>query len=170
MLKRAIANLKYQGKTQLAETLGLGLAEAWLATQPGLRPQVIPIPLHAEKQQQRGFNQADLIARAFCRRTGLTLNTKGLKRLRSTTPQFSLSKTERQENLTDAFVYEAPRGLTPWHSLAPDRPVLLLDDIYTTGSTMESARLVLESAGMSVCGMVAVAQAGSSPAAECQSC
>jgi ComF family protein len=165
-LKRAIARLKYDGHRALADPLGIWLAERWLASEGQTRqthhsPLVVPIPLYSEKQQQRGFNQADLIAASFCRRARLPLRKAGLVRTRATAPQFSLSPSARQDNLKQAFALGPdlqPRPLRP----CGHRPLLLLDDIYTTGATIQAARAELEAAGWVVRGVVAVARAGRS--------
>ncbi len=176
-LKRAIARLKYDGHRALAEPLGCWLGERWQETTSQhptarLRPVVIPIPLHAEKQQQRGFNQATLIAESFCQRTGLPLLKRGLVRNRATTPQFGLAGSARHKNVSQAFHLGKDlnkdlgkaRGKA-WHrsngQTSHSRPVLLLDDIYTSGATAQSACHVIQSAGIQVCGIVTVARAGS---------
>ena len=117
-------------------------------------PVVVPIPLHADKLQQRGYNQAELLAQSFCDRTGLPLLRQGLIRVRATEAQFGLSQVARAQNLAAAF------DLNPsvWRSQR-QRSVLLLDDIYTTGSTVQSAAQTLRSHGIKVCGVVAIAQA-----------
>ena len=163
VLKRSLACLKYDAQPQIARPLGHWLAQAWLAadglaTTPTAktqrsRPVVVPIPLHSAKQQQRGYNQAALLAEAFSALTGLPLQAQGLQRVRTTEAQFGLSQTARAENLVDAFaVGPALRRLS-------SQPVLLLDDIYTTGATARSAAQALRSRGIEVIGMVAVAQA-----------
>lgn len=171
-LKRAIARLKYDGHRPLATPLGLWLGERWQETTPRrppqLRPAVVPIPLHIEKQQQRGFNQAALIAESFCQRTGLPLLKQGLIRNRATTPQFGLAGAARQQNVSQAF--HLGKDLVgkslkrPHKRTLSSRPVLLLDDIYTSGATAQSACNAIRSAGIQVCGIITVARAGSSTA------
>ncbi len=163
-LKRAIAQFKYHHQTTLAEPLGLGLGEAWLAYQQTLpqtarsRPTVIPIPMHAEKERERGFNQAVLLAEQFCRRTRLPLLRDGLVRSRATLPQFSLSAQARQQNLAAAFELgpELERRRIPREGSKP-LSVLLLDDIYTTGATIRAAAQPLREWGIAIAGVVAVA-------------
>jgi ComF family protein len=152
-LRRAIAALKYNQQPRLAWSLGRGLAEAWLAYKPST-PQllVIPVPLHSEKLKVRGFNQAELIAESFCRITNLPLRPHGLARTRSTAAQAGLSKSDRQQNLKGAFTLGLDFLRQP-----PRQPVLLLDDIYTTGATARSAIATLGQAGIQVYGVAAVA-------------
>ncbi|MGK7901282.1 MAG: ComF family protein [Hormoscilla sp.] len=158
ILKQAIAALKYEKQPQLARPLGTWLAQAWMKSPHSqVKTVVVPIPLHADKRKQRGFNQAELLAESFCQYTGLPLNRRGLERVRATQPLFGLSLTERQELLADA--------LSVGKSLTQKRPqrVLLLDDIYTTGTTVGEAARVLDRQGISVYGVVAIATTNKSP-------
>ena len=161
-LQRAIAQLKYNDTPALAQPLGKGLAQAWLQSQPtpnkfhphrSTPPWVVPVPMHPDKQRQRGFNQAELIAKSFCRYTGLPLLAQGLQRIQATQAQFELSPAERQRNVAQAF------ALGPALAKHTRRPVLLLDDIYTTGATVNAIAQVLKSSNISCAGVVAVARA-----------
>ena len=152
-LKRAIAALKYENQPQLARPLGHWLAQAWLNSQlASTRLIVVPIPLHANKQKQRGYNQAALLAQSFCEITGLQLQQTGLERVRGTEAQFGLSIVEREKNLAMAF--QLGSG---FRRHRPASPVLLLDDIYTTGATARSAAQTLENLNIPVYGLVAIA-------------
>ncbi|MGD1904702.1 MAG: ComF family protein [Leptolyngbyaceae cyanobacterium] len=155
-LKRVLAALKYDRHLSLAMPLGRALGQQWQRHPIRTRrpPLVVPIPLHAEKRRDRGFNQAALIAKAFCRQTGLRQLEHGLQRQRATSPQFGLGPEQRQQNLTDAF-----RLGTGWQRYPADQPVLLLDDIYTTGATVRSAATTLRRHGRSVCGVAVCARA-----------
>lgn len=151
LLRRAIFTLKYEKKVQLARPLGKRLGKTWLQKSnrfSALNPVVIPIPLHQEKQNQRGFNQAELIARSFCAVTRLKLYPQGLKRIKQTAALYNLALEARQQELTDAFL--VGQGLTPQQN------VILLDDIYTTGTTIQSAQIALQKAGMKVICVCAV--------------
>ncbi|WP_193196863.1 ComF family protein [Nostoc sp. MG11] len=154
-LKRAITVMKYENQPQIARPLGQWLAQAWLLNLPKgyQRPVVVPIPLHATKQKQRKYNQAALIAQSFCQTTGLKLKLNYLVRVRETEAQFGLSAGEREKNLVEAFaVGQEFRHLS-------DVPVLLVDDIYTTGATARSAVQTLRQRGIVVLGLAAVATA-----------
>ncbi len=149
-LKRAIGQCKYHNQPQLGYYLGELLGQTWLAHPPH-DPQilVIPIPLHPDKQRQRGFNQAELIARGFCHRTGSTLNTS-LLRVKSTEAQFQLNLTDRQQNLSNAF------ALKPGYKLE-GRSIILIDDIYTTGATISAASQPLKNANANMLGIAVAA-------------
>lgn len=152
-LKRAISSLKYENKPTIARPLGHWLAEAWLNSQfATTQVIVVPIPLHANKHKQRGYNQAELIAQSFCSVTGLKLHELGLTRQKDTAAQFNLSPQQRQENLNRAFALGAE-----FCSHRPVKPVLLIDDIYTTGTTARFAAKVLQQEGIAVAGLVAIA-------------
>jgi ComF family protein len=145
-LKRAIAQCKYHNHPQLGYHLGELLGETWLANPPCKSPIIaIPIPLHLDKQRQRGFNQAELIAKGFCHHTGIKLN-RSLLRVKSTAAQFQLTPTDRQQNLTDAF------QLRPKHRLQ-GRSIILIDDIYTTGATITAASQPLQNADIQMVGI-----------------
>ncbi len=152
-LKRAIASLKYENQPQIAQPLGYWLAQAWLSSQlASIQLIVVPIPLHADKQKQRGYNQAALLAQSFCDLTGLQLQQQGLERTRGTEAQFGLSASEREKNLAMAFQAGAE-----FRRYRPAKPVLLLDDIYTTGATARSAAQTLRALNIRVYGVVAIA-------------
>lgn len=151
-LKRAIAALKYENQPQIARPLGVWLAKAWLNSPLATdRAIVIPIPLHVNKQKQRGYNQAVLIAESFCSVTGLKLQL-GLIRQKDTQAQFNLSGRQREQNLDKAFTLD-----NKFSYQRPTNPVLLLDDIYTTGATARFAAQTLQSVGIDVYGIVAIA-------------
>jgi ComF family protein len=159
LLKRAIAALKYENRPQVARPLGQYLAEAWIASSdvPQRSLIVVPIPMHPDKQKARGFNQAELLAESFCQITGFPLKCQGLERVVETQAQFSLSPEAREENLTGAFQIGKIFRRNP-----PKHPVLLLDDIYTTGATVRSAIQALYQARIQVYGVASLARAGSS--------
>ncbi|UNU24122.1 ComF family protein [Microcoleus vaginatus] len=153
-LKRAIAALKYDGNPQLAKPLGGWLAESWLSF-PELAIDnltVVPIPMHKEKVKERGFNQAELLAESFCDLTGLPLQRHGLERVKNTQALFALTPQQRQAEMKNALSL----GKDFRRRLPRDR-VLLVDDIYTSGTTVKSAIQILKLSGISVYGTVALA-------------
>lgn len=101
---------------------------------------IIPIPLHRSRKKSRGFNQAETIARRLSELTGIPVRADVLFRVKRTLPQKVLGKRQRQGNLTGAFAVSGR-----W---IPCGNVLLIDDIYTTGTTLEKAAKMLRKAGV----------------------
>jgi ComF family protein len=100
---------------------------------------VIAMPMHWRKQWERGFNQAELLARPVARRYGMTLWTN-LRRRRYTQSQAGLTEIERRANLKNSFALRKP-------GQAAGKRFLLIDDVFTTGATLRAAAAVLKSAG-----------------------
>lgn len=154
-LKRAIAALKYDNNPEIGELLGFCLGEMW-QTYPIIKtkqkPIVVPIPLHPKKQQERGFNQAEVIARGFCQITRYPLASQGLIRIRQTDTMFALTPQQRKTNVKQAFKL----GKLKQNSLKSNS-ILLIDDIYTTGATATEAAQVFVKKGIKVLGIVTVA-------------
>ena len=153
-LKRAIAQMKYQNKPKIGSLLGTELGKAWLDSKQVKIPSkiaVVPIPMHLKKQRERGFNQAEIIARSFCRLTGYQLSDRVLVRTRETEAMFNLSsRQERAKNLQGALRI----------GKIPKYPVLLIDDIYTTGTTVNEAIKVLQQQKIKIIGVAVAAKAG----------
>jgi len=110
---------------------------------------LVPVPLHPRRQWSRGFNQADDIARALARHSRGVAVEHALRRARHTRPQSDLDADARRRNVRDAF---ALAGWTPWSrrrrtSRLADRRVVLVDDVMTTGATLEACAQVLLEAG-----------------------
>ena len=150
-LKRAIALMKYDNKPEIGRVLGELLGQAWLDSDL-IKPRkitVVPIPLHHQKLKTRGFNQAQIIAQSFCQTTGYSLNSQALIRVRETKAMFDLNPEQRVKNLQGAFKVG---------NKLPKHPVLLIDDIYTMGTTVKESVKVLSKA--EVIGVAVVAKAG----------
>jgi len=118
-------------------------------------PVIIPIPLHKKKFRQRGFNQAEIIGRLAAGHYGLALETKLLLRDKETKPQFSLEKKDRRQNIKGAFIINNKRLANCSTNLPP---VLLVDDIWTSGTTMKEAARVLKKVGIPKVWGLALAQ------------
>lgn len=101
---------------------------------------IIPVPLHPARRKRRGFNQAELLARELGRLTGICVRTDVVFRVRNTKPQKELGGRQRQENLKGAFAVSGK-----WRC---SQTVLLIDDIYTTGSTVRRIAGLLKKAGV----------------------
>ena len=149
VLKTAIHLLKYNGKAALAEPLGLLLARSLDAPTYLIKPRdnrpafdaVVPIPLHPARRRERGFNQAERIARVVARERNWRLDADGLRRVRRTRPQARMNTAEeRAANIRDAFAARSPRHFENQH-------VLLIDDVLTTTSTVKAAANAVRDAG-----------------------
>ena len=101
---------------------------------------VIPVPVSADRLAERGFNQVELLFGDWSRQQGLEWEAGTLLRRRATTPQWELDRTQRRENIKGAFFVNAP-------ATVQDRHILLVDDIVTTGRTLEECAGVLRQAG-----------------------
>jgi ComF family protein len=110
----------------------------------------VPVPLHRRRLAQRGYNQAGLLAREWGRRLGLPVRPGALRRTRATAAQAELPGRERRRNVAGAF---RARGVT-------GRPVVLVDDVVTSGATVEAAAEALLAAGATEVRVLAVARAG----------
>lgn len=139
-VKQSIYRFKYQGRREYARYYGRELAKAYGGWMAGRQIDgLVPIPLSAKKQRQRGFNQAALIAREVSRCTGIAVYENLLFRVRDTRAQKELNSQERKNNLKRAFKTKA-------NKVQLDH-ILLIDDIYTTGSTMNEAAEELKRSG-----------------------
>ncbi|MEM8641194.1 MAG: ComF family protein [Cyanobacteria bacterium P01_G01_bin.54] len=152
-LRAAIAALKYRNNPQVATLLGHWLGAAWQATpMVKSRPIVVPIPMNPDKRRERGFDQAELLARSLSHYARLPYCAQGLERIKQTQPLYNLGPKARQQTLRDAF------ALGPaFRRRHPQRPVLLVDDIFTTGTTARTATALLRQHGITVQGMVVLA-------------
>lgn len=146
-LRDLVHLLKYQHVRPAANVLGRMLADviAELAEVfAGQPPVVVPVPLHAAKLRQRGFNQSELIARAALKLNSggldLKLNSSVLVRQRATESQTGLTPHQRRENIRGAFRVQRPAEVA-------GRDVLLVDDVFTTGTTASECARVLRRAG-----------------------
>ena len=100
---------------------------------------IIPIPLHRKRKRKRGYNQTEIIAKHLGKLSKIPVKTKTLVRVRNTAPQKELNHQERKKNLKEAF-----RVTKYWKNR---ENILLVDDIYTTGNTIDSAAAVLKKKG-----------------------
>lgn len=138
-LSRAIHLFKYQGNRVLAEPFGEILTRYW-QQQPLPAHLIVPVPLHPARLRQRGYNQSLLLAKALAARIALPLHADALSRERNTRSQVGLSREDRWANVWGAFRCQSEefRGAD----------VLLVDDVYTTGATLEACAAALLEAGV----------------------
>lgn len=139
-VRDTVHRLKYRGQTMLAEPLGRLMADHGRALLPQEEYDlIVPVPLHVRRLRERGYNQSLLLARSIARRWRLPVDWISLRKTRPTLPQTTLTGEARRMNLRGAFAW---RG-TP---LAGAR-VVLVDDVATSGCTMNECARVLKRAG-----------------------
>jgi len=135
----AIQRFKYDGRSELGAALGSLMADranGWV----GKVDAVVPVPLHWRRRRSRGYDQAALLARPVARSLGVPSLLRGLRRVRNTPRQVDLPHGERQRNIAGAFA--------PWRLRGAGR-VLLVDDVRTTGATLQAASGALKAGGVS---------------------
>jgi predicted amidophosphoribosyltransferase len=142
VVRDALHAIKYAGEQRLAEPLGRAVARRWARAGVGA-DLVTHVPVHADRARQRGYDQAELIARHAARGLGLPA-ARLLTRSRATIAQFDLDRRDRIRNVLGAFVVDER---LPVGSL-DGRWVLLVDDVTTTGATLAACATALEAAGV----------------------
>jgi ComF family protein len=144
-LREAIHQFKYRPCRSLGKPLGF-----WMARHVRVNESfdsIMPVPLHRTRLKHRGFNQSVLLAHACAERTGVPLALDNLVRVRETRPQVELKPDEREKNVADAFGVKRAEAVN-------GKSILLIDDVYTTGATLNACAAALKSAGAS--GVVAL--------------
>ena len=136
VLRDAIHALKYDGRRTIGPGLSRMMAKQALPLLQGA-DVVVPVPLHRSRERERGFNQSDALAGSL----ELPMR-RVLRRARSTRPQVDLSARERRPNVAEAFVVRSSRGMEP-----KGQVLVLVDDVTTTGATLEACAQALLAAG-----------------------
>lgn len=140
-LRQSMYRFKYAGRREYASFYAAAAGELYADWVKRNRIEVIvPVPMYSGKKRRRGYNQAEVFAKALGRELGLAVDRKLVKRVRDTIPQKELNDVERRHNLKNAFQLGT--------DIVKYNQVLLVDDIYTTGSTMDAVAEVLLTAGV----------------------
>ena len=137
-IETAIHRFKYQGWRRLAVPLAELMAER-LVVEGLAAPAIVAVPLHPARQRQRGFNQAELLARQLRVRLWSTETVGRLIRIRATPPQVGHDRRWRADNVRGAFRWDGP----PLNG----RPILVVDDVATTGATLDACATALRESG-----------------------
>lgn len=137
-LQAAIHALKYNRRRALAQPLGDLLAAHWRHAPGAPLDALLPVPLHPARLQERGFNQSALLAEAMAPHLALPVRTDLLQRTRATRPQVGLGRQERLHNVADAFSALPDAAGGSW---------LLVDDVCTTGATLQACAAALHAQG-----------------------
>lgn len=141
-LRACIHALKYEGVTRLAEPLGSLLAHSY--TRYGIQADaLVPVPLHSERYKLRGYNHAYLLANVCATTLGVPLCADVLIRSRATNAQVGLNAYERQQNVVGAFSCMA----SPTTASVYGRTIVIVDDVCTTGATLDACAATLLQAG-----------------------
>ena len=136
-LRTAIHAFKYSHRVELANPLGELLSD-YMALHPHPVDALIPVPLHAERERARGYNQSKLLAQVLSQQSQLPVWDDALTRTRHTRPQVELDAVDRRANVHDAFIAtQRVRGAQ----------ILLIDDVCTTGATMDACGIALKERG-----------------------
>jgi len=156
-VRAIVHHAKYRGRRGAAAVLGALVVERlWLTLTAAPRPPgllVVPVPLGPRRRRARGYNQAALLAAALAREAGAPLSPpQHAVRLRDTGAQVGRSRPDRAANVAGAFAWQGPPlgGATVW----------LVDDVVTTGATLDAAATALQQAGAARIEGVAAAMAG----------
>jgi len=143
-IRKIIRGLKYHKKKDIAKPIADIMYSYWKNLSiNSVDFEIIPMPLYSKREKERGYNQTYLIAEEFSKLTGYTVNNKIARRIKNTEPQYKLSKKDRIKNLKDAFVVNKIEYT--------GKNLLLIDDISTTGTTLDELKKTFEKEGISVC-------------------
>ena len=138
-IREAVHALKYRGVRALAPTLG-GLLADYVTREAVPVDTLVPVPLHPRRERSRGYNQSALLAQAMGEVLDVPVESGALRRLRQTPTQASsVGEDERRSNVSGAFEAEA--------GLVRGRRMVVIDDVCTTGATLEACAMALRSAG-----------------------
>lgn len=137
----ALYQFKYKGKREYGEALGEEMAFFMEDYIRRIRPDaLIPIPIYPAKKRKRGYNQAEVLAKAIGKNLGLPVETDLVRRIRNTRALKSLNFKERLNNLKNAFILDG--------NSVKLNTIIIVDDIYTTGSTIDAVAKVFLEAGV----------------------
>ena len=140
-MRQSLLHYKYYGSREYGEYYAASICRYMERDIRAWNPDVIiPVPLHRARRRKRGYNQAQILAENLGRMLCIPVDSKSLARRKKTSPQKKLGHNERKKNLKNAF------AVTP--AFRPVRKVLLVDDIYTTGNTLDAAAKALKGKGV----------------------
>lgn len=123
--------MKYGGRRDLCRYLGGLVGRALGEEMAGMQMQIVPVPVHARRRRKRGYNQAEEIAHGLAAVTGWPVYSDCLKKVRNNPSQTQLNRTDRWQNVKSAYIPGIQR-------LDFSIPVVLVDDVVTTGATLEA--------------------------------
>ena len=149
-IPKLVAGFKFRKDLSWAKYFGTQLAGQILVRGNSLPQCLIPVPLHPQRQRERGFNQALELARPLSTLLGVPIDARACRRVRATPEQTKLKARERRSNLHNAF------AVTQWRGY---RHVAVIDDVVTTGATVDALTQALHSVGVENVEVWAIARA-----------
>lgn len=140
-MRKSVYSFKYNNRREYASFYATSIFTLYREQIERIEPDaLIPVPLHKSKYRKRGYNQAELVAAELSRLTGIPLDSGILKRTRNTRPQKELDDEQRNKNISNAF--QISKNVVKY------KKVILIDDIYTTGTTINECAKELKKAGV----------------------
>jgi ComF family protein len=132
--------LKYKGRKDIGIHMGELFARDLIGSEDFLKPQfIIPVPLHPDKEKKRGYNQSQMVAQGLSNILQIPINNETLYRKTFTQTQTKKSRYERWENVEEVFGVQKPENIAGKH-------IFLVDDVLTTGATLEGCSQILKQA------------------------
>ncbi len=139
-VRKSLYRFKYDGRQEYAESYGEDLVNHLRQEILAMRADaLVPVPLHRARLRERGYNQAEVLARAIGKRLSIRVDSDLIIRQKSTIPQKKLDNSERQNNVKNAFIIN--KNDVKYNN------IIVVDDIYTTGSTIDAVARILLRAG-----------------------
>lgn len=140
--KELVKQLKYKGKKQLASVMADLMFEYWSKSEKSNTDFIIlPVPIHKMRLKERKYNHMDLVAKEFSRLCSYEYKTNFLLRIKDTQKQYNLNRQERLKNIKNAF------SLNPKINIEKSKPILIIDDITSTGTTLSEIIELLKQNG-----------------------
>ncbi len=152
MIRKIILNYKFKDKSYLYKTIvNFSLKNKKFFQILKSYDTIIPVPISKKRRKERGYNQSELIAREIAKRAEINYNNNSLFKTKNIVEQSKLNKEERQKNIQNA--YQLQNGKT-----LENKKILLIDDIYTTGSTVNECSKTLKQANPKKIGILTIAK------------
>jgi ComF family protein len=153
-MQKLIRAIKYHNKKELAKQAGILLKDYWeKIPDKEFNYEIVPMPIFKKREKQRGYNQSELIAKEFAKYFDYEVNTNLIRRIKDTPALYKLSKKEREDVLSGAFEYIGENY--------SGRPVLIIDDICTSGTSVTELINELKRHGVYDITVLTCASAGS---------
>lgn len=148
-----VHGFKYQRQFQFLDWMARGLCRLFQKEFAGQKfDMLVPLPMHWQRLMQRGYNQALILARPISQKLKIPLRTGTLVRVRNNPPQVGLTRPARKQNIKKVFAVKNPK-------MVSGKNILLIDDVITTGATVDEAARVLRKAGAESVSVLALARA-----------